>query len=40
VRSDLAAAIERTACRTLRWSVGAMIVLHGGTVGLLTLALG
>jgi hypothetical protein len=40
LRGDLLAEIERTASRTLRWSVGAMIVLHGGTVGLLTLALG
>jgi hypothetical protein len=40
VHSQLAVEIERATSRTLRWSVGAMIVLHGGTVGLLTLTLG
>ena len=40
VRSDLGAAIERATNRTLRWSIGAMVVLQGSTVGLITLILG
>ena len=40
LRAETAAAIERAANRSLRWMVGVMVVLHGGTVGLLTLTLG
>jgi hypothetical protein len=40
VRAETAAAIERATNRSLRWMVGVMVVLHGATVGLLTLTLG
>ena len=38
--AETAAAIERAKNSTLRWMVGVMVVLHGATVGLLTLTLG
>ena len=40
IRGETAAAIEQATNRSLRWMVGVMVVLHGATVGLLTLTLG
>jgi len=40
LRHELNAQIERTTNRTIRWTIGAVIALNGGTAGLLTLTLG
>jgi len=40
LRHELNAQIERTTNRTIRWTIGAVLALNGGTAGLLTLMLG